>query len=78
MGFTAFQATQATQTTQSTQSTPNDPNDSNAPNKKKATPLVTKIDFRQAVARLAKIPKAGAYSAYVTVLGIKRNAANAA
>ncbi len=77
MGFTVFQATQ---TTQSTQSTPNAPNDSNDPNdpKKKATLGRPKLHFRQAVARLAKIPKAGAYSAYVTVLGIKHNAANAA
>ena len=37
-----------------------------------------KLEFKQMVARLAKIPEAEEYLAYFSVSGIERNAANAA
>jgi hypothetical protein len=41
-------------------------------------PSRLKLEFKQMVARLAKIPEAGEYLAYFPVSGIERNAANAA
>ena len=73
MGSLFFQPTQTTQSTHFAPNALNDPNDPTLPKS-----IFQKLHFRQAVARLAKIPKAEAYSAYVTVLGIERNAANAA
>ena len=46
----------------------------------KERPLLTnkKLEFKQMVARLVKIPEAEEYLAYFSVSGIERNAANAA
>ena len=41
-------------------------------------PATKKMEFKQMVARLAKIPEAGEYLAYFPDSGIERNAANAA
>ncbi len=44
----------------------------------RSIPLTTKMEFKQMVARLAKIPEAGEYLAYFPVSGIEYNAAIAA
>ncbi len=49
-----------------------------ASQKKGLLPTNKKLEFKQMVARLAKIPEAEEYLAYFSVSGIERNAANAA